>query len=271
MTAVAALEPSGRLIFQDRVFTQSDLVPLLEWLRELKSYGAQGAPDGKPLWGLDADQFSDVFNVLQKGVDAELNGESFAEAVKQLDQSKEMPVRLTPSTVEYLKTTAGSGPVPQKLKGFSVGTALAIVLRNEGLGFRPLRTPAGGIELTVAPLAEISDPWPVGWDLKESRSDTAPKLFDIVPIELREVPLDAVLDAIAVKSEVPVIVDSRRLAEEGLDLSQLKVTVPRKKTSWSLLLRSATAPHRLTRDLKIDERGQPFVWVTHFEPTRPRN
>lgn len=268
VTAVAALEPNGRLVFEDRAFRYDDVTELQEWLNELKAYGAQGAPDGKPLWGLDADQFNLVFKELQQKVDVELNGLKFAEAVQQLDKSQAMPVRLTPSTVELLKSTADSGPISQTLEGFSKGAALAIVLRNEGLGFRPLRTPAGGIELTVAPLTEISDPWPVGWKLKESRSQTAPKLFEIVPVELRDVPLDAVLDAVAMKSGVPVVVDSARLAEEGVDLSLLKVNVPRRKTSWSLLLRSATAPHRLTRDLKIDELGQPFIWVTIFEPVR---
>jgi hypothetical protein len=142
------------------------------------------------------------------------------------------------------------------------------VLNDYGLGFRPLRTPEGTIELAVESLEQTTDVWPVGWELKDSRQKTAPKLFEFVPVELNDVKLTDVLHGISVRSEVPVYIDHYRIEARGIDLDKIVVSYPLRRASWSQLLRGITAPNRLINDLGIDEQGQPFVWITTLEPGR---
>ena len=265
VTVIGKLDRSGQVQFADRTVRRSDSAELAEWLRELKIYGAQGTPEGKPLWGLDKDQFADVFAALAVKQEAEVEGQALGAALARLAPEK-YPVRLTAAA----KTLLGGeqATVRQEVAGIGKGTALAIVLNDYGLGYRPLRTPAGTIELAVDPLTVATDAWPIGWDLKETRLKTAPKLYEMVPVELNDVKFTDLMHAISLKSEVPVFVDQARIAGQGIDLDELRVTYPSRRTSWSLLLKSATNPHKLTRRLKIDERGKPLVWITVFEPGR---
>ncbi len=60
------LSRSGELIVGNKSFDLSDKQKLEEWLEELKLYGAQGAPEGKPLWGLNREQFVIVNDQMTK-------------------------------------------------------------------------------------------------------------------------------------------------------------------------------------------------------------
>jgi len=152
--------------------------------------------------------------------------------------------------------------VRQSTRGITRGTALAMLLNEYGLGFRPLRTPQGKIDLTLEPLSKTSDVWPIGWNFKESRIKTVPGLFKFVPVELDEVPLSDVLRAIEIRTKIPIRVDSYRIRGSGIDMAKIHVTYPRRKTTWSQLIRGVTTSHKLARRYRIDERGHPFIWIT---------
>lgn len=258
------LDRSGRLIFAERTFSRSEADKLHAWLGELQTYGAQGSPEGKPLWGLTKAQFGAVYAALNQPLESEVEGLTLDAALKKMALPDDHPVRLSAAARESLRTRSrGTTPVRQKLKGRSLGTALAIVLNDYGLGFRPQRTPAGSIELAVEPLEKAPDAWPVGWEFKDSRFKTARKLFvEQVPVELEDAPFLDVLEAVSTRAEVPVYIDHYRIEAAGIDLDKLRVSFPRKKTSWSLLLRRITFQHRLSVKYRIDEQGQPFVWIT---------
>ena len=272
VTVVGHLDRSGRLTFADRTFTGNDLDRLSEWLREMQSYGAQGAPEGKPMWGLNQVQFGLLYQLLSEQVPKQTAGESFSAVLENVGAPRKYPFRLSTRTTDLFKSQGEPGKVRQSVVGFSRGTALAIVLAEFGLGFRPLRTPEGAIEFVVDPLTEINDPWPVGWELKQSRQETFPSLFDLKPVEVPEQPLATVLDEISRRSEVPIRIDHYSLAEQGIDIAEKTAKYPKRQSSYSLVLRSVTVPLRLKRELKIDERGQGFVWITATaKPSRPQS
>jgi hypothetical protein len=59
-----------------------------------------------------------------------------------------------------------------------------------------------------------------------------------------------------------MLIDHHGLAKKNINPGSLTVTVKPKKTAWFQLQKSVTNPHHLTRDLRIDEAGKPFVLVT---------
>ena len=269
VTVIGRLDRSGRIVFPDRAFGRSEARKLNDWLDELKAYGAQGAPTGKPLWGLSEAQFASIYGALAKKVTTEVEGGSLSEALAKVGVPEKYPVRLMASSREWLQKEYPRLPtVRNRLAGISLGTALAILTNEYGLGFRPLRTPDGQLELAIEPLKTTQDVWPVGWDLKLTRQKTAPKLFELVPVELEDVKLVDVLAAVEEKTSIPVRLDHYRIEGKGIDLDEVIVSYPMRQTSWSLLLRGVTTPSKLTRRLQIDELGRPFLWVTTLEPGR---
>jgi hypothetical protein len=267
------LDNTGRLIFPDHVFTENDTGKLAAWLDELRTYGAQGDPDGRPAWGLTKEQFGIIYAALKKPLAFDSKDIELGKALDKLELPKETPLRLDTTAARHLKgKDRGSHVrVGQSLKGVSQGTALAIALGEQGLGFRPRRLPDGAVELTVSPLDETSDVWPIGWPRKETGPATAPALFDIKAIDLEDVPLDEILEAASEKIGIPILIDRAGMDARGIDLGQVKVSHPRKRTTWITALGTFTFKAKSKFELLIDEAGKPFVWVTPLvTPARPQ-
>lgn len=269
VTVVGKLERNGRIVFPERSFSLSESAKLKEYLDELKTYGAQGKPDGKPLWGLSEAQFAGLYSALAVKVQNDVEDLPLTEALGKLGLPAKYPLRMTTASNDWLRSEFPElPPVRHRVTGMTCGTALSIVLNGYGLGCRPLRTPAGTMELVIDPLKVTKDAWPIGWDLKQTNQKTAPKLFEFIPADLEDAKLADVLNAVAVKTGIPVQVDHYRIEAKGIDINELAVTYPPRKTTWSLLLKGVTNPHKLTRRLRIDELGQPFLWVTVLDPGR---
>lgn len=268
VTVTGKLDRTGRLIFKDRVFKRGDDAKFGEWVRELKTYGGQGAPAGKPLWGLSKTQFGKVYAALTKPVAKDVHGASLDAALTGLGLPADYPVRYS---VAGKKAAAGATQTVRKhVSGQSLGTSLALVLRDYGLGFRPFRTPSGDIELVIDPLSIARDAWPIGWDLKASRPKTAPKMFQLIVVDLEKTKLTDLFTAVAAKTGVPIHVDFLAAKAKGIDVDKIVVSYPRRKSSYSLLLKSVTVRNKLSRKLRIDEAGKPFVWVTAFGASKSR-
>ncbi|MEZ6058256.1 MAG: hypothetical protein R3C01_16275 [Planctomycetaceae bacterium] len=272
------MDEKGTITFGTRKFSKSDGKQLSEWIDELKAYGAQGAPEGQPLWGMNKDQFSQLYAALSlKEKDAETSvGLPLAQAIGKLPIPEGFPVRVATSAEKALGTEVEGPAVRNDTRGLSTGTALAILLRDAGLGFRPLRTPTGNIELKIQRLSEISDPWPIGWPLPEPDAKgqaapapaAAPQLYKFVEVGFEKVALEDVLIAAGAAIEVPIIIDYPAMGEAKVDLQKLLVTFPQKKTSWSLMLNSILRQVKLTKVLMLDEAGKAFLDVTLFRPKR---
>ena len=274
VTVNGELDKRGRLICGERVFARSDTPKLNEWVRELKTYGAQGSPEGKPVWGLSQSQFQTVYDHLAVMVEKPSSGTTLSARLTGLPIPVQHPLRMSVAARRWLDSSA-SQPVAgesalsaRDTRGFSVGTVLALTLSQYGLGFRPLRAPDGRIELVVDPLPKIDRAWPVGWDLPKDRSklQTAPQLFKLFPVELQDVKLLDVLHAVEAQSRISVWLDAFRIRRElNLKLDELLVSFPKKQVSWSQVLRAVTTPRQMRQKLVIDERGRPLIWITSLE------
>ena len=268
VTVIGTLERSGNILFPNRSFELADGPKLKEWLDELRTYGAQGAPDGQPLWGLSKEQFNRLFDSLLKPVEAELLDLSIREAVTKLPLPEQYPVRWSKAADELMVRPGAMNRTRQDLRGFSAATALAVMLNDGGLAFRPNRTPAGGLELLVEPLGQRTEQWPIGWPLQKQRIQAAPKFFAMTTIELDQVELPDLLVAITELTETPVLLDHHEIEARSIDLKKLKASYKRGQTSWSVALKKIVIPQKLTREVWQDEAGRVFVWITTNRPGR---
>jgi hypothetical protein len=273
VTAIGELDSNGSLNFPGKSFKLDNTQPLAEWIRELQTYGGQGSPDGQPVWGLTDKQFDALFAELGRPVTGSCDGLEFQSAIEQLGLPAAYPFRLHETARELVLSSAGAHTVRHEINGLSRGTALAIVLADYGLGFRPLRSPAGAIDLVAEPLAGLEKPWPIGWPLEDDRprNETTPALFAQVDAGFNDVPLADVLSAIEEATSTRVIVDYEKCAGRDIDPAALNVKYPQRKTAWILILRTVAAQARLTREIMVDEAGTPFVYLFPFEPKRARD
>lgn len=265
------LDERGRLVFDDRVYTENDAGKLAEWLDELREFGGQGTPDKQPVWGLTNQQFKTIHGILGQPLVDEPKDCTLPEALKRFGFPRELPVQLTKTAERHLHEHEDARAT-QSLEGVSRGTALAALLGEQGLAFRPKRLPDGEIILSIEPAGEVREAWPVGWPPVQTAPVLAPKLFSFTQINLEEIELDAVLDAAVDFIGMPILVDKAGLAAREIDFSQIKVSHPAKRTTWGLALRSLLGQAKAKHELLVDESGHPFLWVTSLNvPRRIKN
>jgi hypothetical protein len=256
------LDNKGQLILPDQIFTQSDVAKLGAWIEELRTYGAQGNPEGRPAWGLTKEQFGVIHDALKKPLDVDPRDLELNKVLEKLTLPANVPLRFSTTAARILKELGGDAVVAQPVKGMSQGTALAIILNDQGLAFRPRRLPDGTIELTVTGADEAENAWPIGWPRQQSPPETVPALFNIKTIDLENEPLDGILEAASDVIGIPILIDRAAMQARNIDLAQVKITHPRKRTTWVTALNSFTFKAKAKFEVLIDEAGKPFLWVT---------
>jgi hypothetical protein len=259
------LNSKGELVLPDRVFAAGEGKKLAEWIDELRAYGALGSPDGQKVWGLTQKQFGSVFESLAAPLAVETLDVELDEILEQLTFSPQHPLKFTASAIARLGKSGRSSRCSQSLRGVAVGTALAVVLAEQGLGMRPRRHPDGSVDLAVHDLTEVKDVWPVGWVRSRSPAETAPTLFDFKEIHFDGIELDAALGSAVEVTRVPVLIDRVGLLAKDIDLSAIPVDFPLKRTTWAQAHERILGKAGCKYELLIDEAGKPFVWVTTMQ------
>lgn len=267
VTIIAILEPNGVLTVPGRRFTADRDQALADWLIELRTYGAQGRPEGKPAYGLSKLQFDELFRLLELPVSKSSLKLPFDEALAVVSVNRGLSMRLTAEAADQVRQLPRDWQLSAELKGLSRGTSLAVFLANAGLAFRPGRTPEGELELVIVPLGEAGV-WPVGWPLEKAPLKVTPKLVEVLPLEIDDTNLPGVFARASRECEIPVLVDGWRIAARGVDLAEAKFSLLPKRTMWSIVLVNATSPHHLVREVLVDEAGKPFVWISTDDPKR---
>lgn len=268
VTVIGRLERNGQLTFPERTFARGDGPKLKEWLDELKTYGSQGAPTGKPLWGLSKTQFEQLYAALGATSAENLQDLELRAALTRLKLPVAYPVRWSTAAQEQFEQLRDAR-VRQSLPGFTKGTQLAIALSDLGFGFRPNRTPAGQLELAIELQTPQSDHWPIGWPLSAQAPLAMPGLFAMTEIEFDRTRLLDLLPAVGEATGTPLLLDYAELSRRNIDPASLTVQQQYKKTTWSLALRAMLVPQKLNREYWQDEAGRAFVWITPIGKVRP--
>ncbi|MCA9062044.1 MAG: hypothetical protein KDA96_03270 [Planctomycetaceae bacterium] len=261
---VGGMDRDGNISIGDQTYELQNAEQLIARFDELAKWGAGGRPTDRPQWGLSAEQLEQIVSQLSAAVETPIPASSPVAAVDSLKLPERIRVTWTDAAREHLQTlkpVADAGEI--EMNGLSTGTSLAIALAQFGLGFRPLVMPAGDVELQVDVGNEHSNLWPVGWTTKEPLGDVAPTYFRGTDVgELKDVALTGLFQIAAERLQLPHYYSEYELQAGGIDVQKLTYSRKAGRVSMFRLLTYAGAQFRLGIDLRVDEAGHGFLWVT---------
>lgn len=259
---VGGMTPGGALKFSGRNFTVSERAELGKYLAELKEHGAGGMPAGNPRWGLTETQFQEFVKLMNSPVENPVELSTAGGTVRSLGLPAEVSVVFSESAFAVsLQTRPDFVPESLELTGISRGTALAIVLAQYGLGFRPVLNTAGGYAIEIEPGNESSNLWPVGWKSQESTADVLPAWLKSIPFDVEDADVSSLVQAVAEKLAIPQYTGANALATEKLDINDITYSRTGRLSPFGML-RSLSDKFGLGFDVRADENGKLFLWTT---------
>lgn len=249
------------LILPGGKFSARDRGRLQEWISRLREQGpmeSAGAP-----FGLSARQLEAVRADLGQAVRSATRDQSAEEVVAALASRLQHDLQLE---AEDRALLADAPPCADEFQGLAVGTALAAVLRNAGLVLVP--SAAGGqLQYRVVSAGSTEDAWPAGWPAEAKPIDVLPTLLEFVNAEIEDIPLVEAVAGVAERIGAPVVYDQVALAFHEIDLT-LPVSQAKTRTPCTQLLRRLLFQGKLKHELRIDDGGRPFLWITTLKPVR---
>lgn len=246
-------------------FRSTDRVRIKAWVEKLKADGVENITAKTGAFGLTSKQLLGLHKDLATPIVFSTKGEGILDVVQRIANGIAVPVRIDDSAREALY---GKEVVAEELTGMSAGTALAAVLRPLGLVASPYRESGSNPRIEIVDARRADENWPVGWPSEESPRTTMPKLFEFLNVEIDGFALSDALGAIQKRLDVPFLYDHNSLARHGLELKQIKVSVPSGRTYYKGLIDRMllqTKP-RMKAELRVDEAEKPFLWITTVKP-----
>lgn len=267
-------------------FTRGDRSRIKDYFDRLTADGAESLTAPRGMFGLTEKEIHAVFGDLGQPIDFETKGLPPRELLAKLQRA--FASRLV-YDADAERTLANATPIADNLQGVTAGTGIAIVLRANDLVLQPEKdrgepvvyrvktaTSTAANETSDTPRStaivfsnrpgETDDPalkhWPVGWELKDTPGRTAPSLFAILNAEIDGYTLIETLDAIAPRIQVPMYLDHAALAAHETDPAKIQIHLPKTRSSYKRVIDRAVAQARLGAQLRIDEAGRPFLWIT---------
>jgi hypothetical protein len=263
---VGLLNRRDELVLPGGRFHQSDRAGLKQYFEELPERHSVAKNAGAP-FGLSVEQYTHVLDELARPVEEPTLDGSPHELLAVLTKDVPFPVEGDLAMRALLRDAE---PFRAQMKGLSVGTTLAAMLRGAGLQFAPDTLGRAPVTLRVVPLDPTVESWPVGWKPPLGPRQIAPAMYEFRNIEIGNFTLAATLTALQPFMSVPIVVDQRVVAARGIDLEKVAVKFPRQKTYVRRALDYALSQGRLSGELRIDEAGKPFYWATQFGKDSPR-
>jgi hypothetical protein len=263
---VGVINRRDELVLPGGKFRQGDRAELREYFQELpRRLAEEGVERGR--FGLTLEQFAAIYADLSRPFDEPTLDGAPHELVATLTKDFAAPVLGSAETKAVLRDAA---PFAAQMKGLATGTVLAAVMRSAGLQFVPEVDGERPLALRVTALSRERECWPVGWKPLESPRQLAPAMYRVTDIEIENFMLDKALEALAPHMDVPLVFDQRTMAAREIDPATAAVRYPRAKTFVRRAVDSILSQSKLAGELRIDEAGQPFYWITQFGPESAR-
>jgi hypothetical protein len=207
---------------------------------------------------LTAEQLVALHQQLAPPTGIPTRGEDTRTVLRHIMRSLPLSVTVTESARRVLDE---GHRVVEDLEKVSPGTTLATTLRPLGLVLVP--THAGdGPALVITDAREVEEAWPVGWPIERRAKELVPQMFEFLEVEITEHPLDQVLSALESRLGIPFLMDQNGIARQRIDLAAVKVSYPAGRTFYKKVINRVLAQGRLTSELRVDEAGLPFFWIS---------
>jgi hypothetical protein len=252
------LTSDNRMMLQGATFRMSDVAGIKGYLETLREEGMDGLLGEKMAFGLTARQLVAVHEDLAKPIRIGTQSKNVEEVIRQLERQLATPLQIDRGARGGL---AEGDAIKEELRGMTIGTGLAAMLRPLGLVLVPLKDGAD-VQLVVMDSRDADEHWPIGWPLEDAPLQAAPQLFEDLPVEIR-VSLQEALDAIQPLVKIPFIYDQNSMARHGIELANVEVEANGRMSYFRLIKRllSQTRPS-MKAEIRTDEAGKPFLWLT---------
>jgi hypothetical protein len=270
---IGVLTSHNQLRLPGGTFSRSDRGRLKDYFAHLASNGADAVAAPRLRFGLTEKELTTVLADLAQPVEFETKGQAPRAVLDKLQTKLSLKYSLDANASDALQ----SGPAMQdELRGLSAGTLAAITLRSANLVFRPEESRGRPVAYRVVPLsrdalakstlghtnAKDIQYWPIGWEPDRSPGATAPSLMESLNAEVAGYTMAEAIDAIRPRVKAPILFDRAALKARDIDLTKIQVKLARAKTSYKRLIDRIVSQARLGSDIRVDEAGTPFVWIT---------
>lgn len=258
---LGVVNAQNELLLPDARFTIRQIDRLKQWINDLRH---QGPPQSRPkqvAFGLNIVQFEQVRQDMSRPVEVSTKSRPRAELVETLVSSLSYPTVFDPQARQRL----GRDLWEEELQGLTTGTALAYILRYDGLALVPQST-VNGIRYQIVIGHPKLTTWPVGWAPEESEAKVVPKLLETLTVNIQDVPVKDVLQSVTQRLSLMYLLDHPALARFGIEIDKTLVKIPQTKTTYSQIIKRSLFQGRLKGEIRCDEAGKPFLWITTLKP-----
>ncbi|MEO1497661.1 MAG: hypothetical protein AAFV43_10970 [Planctomycetota bacterium] len=257
---LGVLDRRGVLYLPGGRFTIRDRTKLAAYLARLEGDGAASVTAERGAFGLTRDEFETVFRALGEPIGVIDNQQPLRSLVERAVSDARLPLEVDRRASPALSAR----PATAKVDGLARGTALAILLRAEGLLLHPEKPVGGTLRLRIASsYNNEAAPWPIGYEPDKSPGDTSPALMESIPVEISGFTLAEALDAIEPRlGGTPIVFDAFALRRDAIDPAAVQVELARTKTFYKRIIDRLAFQARLKTELRVDEAGEPFIWLT---------
>ncbi len=265
--------PAINCVLPGGTFSRSDRARLQAYFARLSADGADAVTAPRLRFGLTEKELNAVLADLAQPIDFETKGQPLHAIIDQLQTKLSSKISADVDADQMIRSAP---PIADEFKGVSAGTALAIMLRDSGLVMRPDKplgrsvtydvVPAGADAVRQSTLGKMSAKdmpyWPVGWELQRTPGDMAPSLMQTLNAEIDGYTLQEALAAIAPRVKVPMYFDRAVLKMRNINPATTQVKLARTRTSYKHVLDRILAQAHLGCEIRTDEAGVPFLWIT---------
>ncbi|MEM9412042.1 MAG: hypothetical protein AAGA30_13070 [Planctomycetota bacterium] len=256
-----------KLVLPGATFTIRQKTEISNYIQNIRDDGAEIALAEKKAFGLTSTQLVEVKRELGQKLNVETKDQSVTKILKSIRPRVEFQWVIEPSAKRALQRVENFS---DEMSNLSIGTALAAMLRPLGLVLVPQRSQGEPVKLHIARYDQVDEHWPIGWPASYQAKRSLTKLYERYPIEIRNFPLDQVLLAVKTRCEVPMLFDYNSIAMAEIDLSKTKVTFVKEKSNYvhSLGKMLNQARPRMDFEIRVDEKGTAFLWISTANPVR---
>jgi hypothetical protein len=262
-----------QLVLPGGAFSRADGSRIKDYFDRLTADGADSLTAPRGLFGLTETELKAVFADLAQPIDFETKGQPARALLDRLQAKFALKLIVEADADRVLRARE---PLADDLSGLSAGTGLAMVLRSAGLVVRPEKsrgqpvvyriTSADADSIMESTLGKTTDTdikdWPIGWEPRGTPGETAPALFEFLNAEIDGYTLQETLAAIGPRVKIPFYLDHAALDANNIDPAKFQVRLARTRTFYKRVLDRVLSQARLGCQVRVDEAGNPFLWIT---------
>ena len=116
--------------------------------------------------------------------------------------------------------------------------------------------------MAVIDVSRATESWPIGWPTDKKARQLAPQLFEFLDVDIQRQPLADVLEVLQPRIEIPMLLDHDGCARHRVDPARAIVSIPAGRSFYQRILSSILVQSMLTSEIRQDEIGNPFLWIT---------